>query len=176
MDKVERLSAARRSGRVSRYHCWHLLRPEGVAEHTFNMINLILILTDGRASRPLILAALTHDMGEYKVGDIPSPTKRAMDELSRNAIEMAEETAMRVIHPTLDINLTLEEQELLAFADRFDALMKCIDEILMGNTLLLPVANNYYHYILKDHPLMVDRYEVADVLKLFTELRERINV
>ena len=51
---IERLKKARASGRVGRYHTARLIHQESVAEHSFNVVNLLLLMTDMRASRNLL--------------------------------------------------------------------------------------------------------------------------
>lgn len=152
MYDYKALEALRASGAVSRFHTVRLIAPETVAEHSFNVVNLVLALTDCRASRHLILAALTHDMGEYVVGDIPSPIKRRLPEQVRAEVARAEEEAIESLHPGLaDRNilgtLTELESRILAIADVLDGLMKCIEELKMGNATITPIGLRYREYL-----------------------------
>ncbi len=147
LKTLARIHLAREAGSVKRYHTARVIQSETVAEHSFNVANLILLLTGGTCSQQLIVAALTHDMGEYHTGDIPAPTKRVMPKDVQHKIEKMEYVAVERIHPTLCIELTTDEQQLLTLCDRLDGLLKCIDEVRMGNTHVIPIGKQYCHYL-----------------------------
>lgn len=152
MSMLKRAQVARQAGNVGRYHTQSLLKPENVAQHTFNALNLLLILTNGQVSQQLVQALLTHDMGEYVTGDIPSPAKRRLDAESRDAINNLEEESMRAIHPELAIALTAYEHKLLKLADNLDGLLKCIEERRLGNRSMDICYENYKSYLLSTGP------------------------
>jgi 5'-deoxynucleotidase YfbR-like HD superfamily hydrolase len=141
------IKMAREAGAVRRYHAVRTIKEESVAEHSFNVVNLILILTEGAASRALILAGLTHDMGEYATGDIPSQVKKALPEDVRWDIQKLETDAVLRIHPNLTGGLSADEEYLLHLCDNLDGLLKCIDELKMGNQHIIPVGERYTGYL-----------------------------
>lgn len=143
---LDRAHLARRAGRVTRYHAQTLLRPENVAEHTFGLVNLLMILTERQLRPELIMAAMAHDMGEYVSGDIPSPVKRSMTDESRMAIAAMEDTAMGMIHGS-GWELSDWEYLLLKTADNLDGLLKCIEEKRMGNYTIEECGKNYAAYL-----------------------------
>lgn len=145
--KLKRIKLARTAGSVRRYHTKFLLKDEQVSTHTFNMLNTLLILTDGNVSSNLLRAALMHDMGEYVTGDIPGNTKHAMDAETQYEIEELEQRAIDAIHPYSHPELSDWERMLLKLADRLDGLLKCNEELKMGNTLLADVRANYVEYL-----------------------------
>lgn len=147
MSTVERIKAARQAGRVQRYHTLQLSRPEKVAEHSFNVFNLLMILTEGQVSRGLTLASLMHDMGEYVVGDIPSPVKKAMSEETKQAADELEEDVIDAIHPIARDKLSEDEKWLLKVCDNLDGLIKCTEELRMGNYEMIPIGKNYALYV-----------------------------
>lgn len=142
----ERIRLMRRAGAVRRYHTETVIKEETVAEHTFNVLNLVMALTQGHASRELILAALFHDMGEHKVGDLPAPTKRGLPAESRHTINEMEREAVKRIHGGIP-ELTPMEEKVLHIADRLDGLWKCIDEVRMGNRHIWAVGENCVKYL-----------------------------
>lgn len=142
-----RLRLMRDAGAVRRFHTCRIIKEDSVAEHSFNVANIVLALTRGRASRNLILAALFHDMGEYMMGDIPAPTKRLFPENVREAIEASEMEAICRIQYDVDFTISMEERAILKIADRMDGLMKCIDELRMGNRHIIPAGNNFATYM-----------------------------
>lgn len=147
ISTARRVELARQAGKVARYHARSLVRPESVAEHTFNVLNLIMIITEMRPSYRLITAALLHDMGEYATGDIPSPVKRAMDQQTLNKIEAMEWDAVKRIHPDFVDEITVTEKAILKFADNLDGLFKCCEELELGNQPMIECGENYANYV-----------------------------
>jgi len=147
---LSKIHKARDAGAIKRFHTARLIQGETVAEHSFNLVNLIMIVTNGNASRNLILAAITHDLGEYAVGDIPSPIKRALPKEVAHQIDLREEGAVQDIHPCMKgIFLAPAEAFLLSLADKLDGLLKCIDELRMGNRRITTAGDNYCNYIIE---------------------------
>lgn len=136
----EQVKLARLAGRVGRYHTRQLVRPENVAEHTFNVMNLMILLTDGIVSPRALMHALQHDMGEYKVGDVPGPSKRSY---TTGQFRVAEDQAVADIFGDGPPNLT--EWEFLVFkaADNLDGLLKCREELVLGNVDALECGRDY---------------------------------
>lgn len=145
--KLQRLIMARDAGCVTRFHTARVVHDETVAEHSFNVMNLLLVMTDGAITPALLLAALTHDMGEPMVGDIPSPVKRALPPEVGKRMEELEEEAVRAIHPRLLFTLSEEESMTLSLADKLDGLMKCRDELRLGNKGIREIGDRYIQYI-----------------------------
>lgn len=145
---MTRVDMARDAACVDRFHTARVVHDETVAEHSFNIINLLLIMTEGAASRGLILAALVHDMGEPMVGDIPSPVKRGLPPEVGKIMERMEWEAIAEIHPYAhQLNLTEEEAKLLNLADKLDGLMKCRDELRLGNKGIRFIGDRYVAYV-----------------------------
>lgn len=152
MSTLEKVRLARRAGRVNRYHGQYLSRPENVAEHTFGVLSILAIMTNGQIGHDLMLNALFHDGGEYISGDIPSPVKGAIPGLraAANAMEKVGTDATIGQLP----ELTEWEYKLLKVADNLDGLMKCTEERDLGNyTISEPyagfksVGDNYADYL-----------------------------
>lgn len=172
MNFAKQVKELRDAGIVQRFHTARVLRHESVAEHSFNVAQLVMALTCGQASRDLILAALMHDMGEYKTGDIPSPVKLRLPPEVAATMESMEVEATKELHPGAWWGLTPVEERILAIADRLDGLMKCVDELKMGNRHIIPIGNRYVGYLMRytddDNHL---RQEVAEIIHLWnTEL------
>lgn len=149
MDQVQRIHQARLASKVRRFHTCVVSKEESVGEHSLNVANLVLILTDGQASKDLIVAAMTHDMGEAMTGDIPSPVKRQLGAEVSGLINEMENRAIIRIHPYLsDLKLSEEEHTILKVADNLDGLMKCLDELYLGNRHIIGVGLNYCSYLM----------------------------
>lgn len=145
---IDKIRAARRAGRVGRYHTHQLLHREDVAQHTFNVMNLLLTLCHGNVSQNLLLAALMHDQGEYCTGDIPSPIKRQLDDESKSRIHDMEYAGVSFIHHRGFPELTEWEAKLLKLADNLDGWLKTNEEVKLGNDDIRDVRTTYALYIL----------------------------
>lgn len=143
----QKIKAARKAGRVVRYHNRETIRTEDVAQHTFNMMNLIMIMTHGTPSLNLLKAALLHDQGEYVVGDIPSPIKRLLG--SYHDLDAMEEQGVNFIHHKGIPHLTEWERKLLKVSDNLDGLLRCIEELKLGNDDMREVGATYKAYLEK---------------------------
>lgn len=156
---VEKINKSRAAGKVQRFHTLDLIRRQDVAQHSFNVANIVRLLG---GSKDTILAALYHDMGEHNVGDIPSPTKRGMNEESREHVENLENEGMAmcgitsVTFPTGEVQLGL-----LKLADNLDGLMLCIEELQRGNIDIITCGCRYAQYCCENRELarqVVDYY------------------
>ncbi len=146
MSKLSRIDKARHAGSVMRYHTSPLQVPESVGHHTFNLINLILILTDGKASRNLLINALAHDMGEYVTGDLPSPIKQGLPVETMHLLIEIEAAAIEEIHP-MEFPMSVEDLTILRLCDNLDGLLKCRDELYRGNRVVVGIGDRYREYI-----------------------------
>lgn len=123
---------AYRAGKVNRIHTEPGLHQENLAEHSHG-VAMCLILLHPDPHGPLLKAALLHDLGEYKTGDLPSPTKKATPEVSDWCDKVQEEflSSLGIRYPEL------HEQDKLALhiADKFDFAMWSYYEWLRGSKL-----------------------------------------
>lgn len=77
----------RAAGSVRRYHTWAVIKDQTVAEHTWQILRILLTIWP-TAPRNLLVYGLVHDMGEMS-GDIQFPFKLMFNEL-RQGSEKAE--------------------------------------------------------------------------------------
>ena len=128
-----------------RFHTVDTLRAQTIAQHSFGVAWLCVLLSESPASSDLILAALSHDLAEHKVGDVPSPTKRALRETG-DALEIHEEGFLRDVN--LFYFLTEKEKTILKMADILDGMLFCLRERQLGNSLphIKEVYSNYLRY------------------------------
>lgn len=160
---ITRLRAVLKGGRVRRFHTHTLLKCEDVAAHSFYVAWFVELLTDGKASKEMLLAALAHDLAEQEIGDVPSPTKRKLPEFK--SMEQAFDRAH-----SFDYVLNQPERRVLKLADCFAGMVKCIQEKQLGNSTLWDVFATYYEYALcealtTDEKLMLNYFtaEFQDV-------------
>jgi len=130
---------------VTRYHSVPTIRQTNIAEHSFNVINLVLYLTRGNASNALIRVALLHDIAEVTTGDIPAPLKRVTN------IKADLEDFERDLHQEHEFphvsELSEEEQIILKYADCYEGLLYTLEECDMGNKMILPVMKRWVEYL-----------------------------
>lgn len=127
---------------VVRYHTVTTLQRETVGHHSHGVACLALMI-DPHASRPLLLAALFHDLAEHQTGDIPSPAKREygigdqVDKLERRLMLEA-----GVVFP----ELSPEDARTLKLADIAHGALFCLREMSLGNRRMRAVYDRYMSY------------------------------
>lgn len=117
MDPLFRLYDA---GRVRRYHTiadYTGVPQQNLADHSWGVALFAEALAKHSGLEPsarLILAALTHDLAEYLVADVPAPVKWKYPRL-RAALKEAEEAAGEALG--IDNEVTTLESDILRWAD-----------------------------------------------------------
>lgn len=110
------------AGFTARWHAgesapWLARSGDRVDGHGGRMAVLALHFWGGSASRDLIAACVTHDLGEIVTGDVPKGAKANV--ALREVLDAAEGAALD--HMRLRINLIAFDQARLKFLDRLDA-------------------------------------------------------
>lgn len=144
-EEVVIARAVREGFRVKRYHTEELISEETVGEHTAGVLALCLVLTDGQASRNLLIQALFHDLAERRTGDVPYPVKRDNPDLKSLLVNL-EEAYLEEIFPPLP-TISLEDELLLKAADMLQLCYKARAEINMGNNLARSILSNGVRYL-----------------------------
>src|SRR5579859_4805294 len=152
-----RLLFMRRGAETERFHTVPTLRNETVGHHSFGVAWFCWLLTpNNQPSRDLLLAAMAHDLPEWKTGDIPAPSKRHLK--IRDQVQAMEEELMKELKLPLPV-LSELERRLLAMADIMDGLMACVRERQMGNRLIHEAWLNFSRYLLEEVGLQADTIE-----------------
>lgn len=125
----------RAAGEVLRYHTWRTIRRQNVAEHTWQIMRILLTVWPA-APRNVIVHALIHDMGEM-AGDIQFPFKLLYPDLKRGA-DQAENHVRRRQQEALgapDVRHPLSPFERLVFkaCDNLEMYEFGMVELNMGN-------------------------------------------
>lgn len=134
---AQRLMYAYRASHVKRWHCQgHMIRSEDVGKHS-HLVAQILLICHPDPSRNLLAAALVHDLGELRGGDVPRYAKRFQiegltigsghdllehEELEKYGLAQWEDT------------LNTEERMWLNAADAAAAWFVIYDNIVAGNS------------------------------------------
>ena len=132
-SKAERIVAVREGGWTDRMHASLKQRRYSVAEHSWNVVNLILLLFPHDVTVHLLKAAQWHDVPERWTGDSPAPAKRdrSNGELSR-VLHALEGRIKKILG--LNVDLTMRERKILAICDMFEFVIWCEEEAGLGNT------------------------------------------
>ena len=130
---------------VRRFHTVPTVQVNTVGHHSHGVAMLAWGITQGQASAALLMAALTHDLGEQVIGDIPSPTKRALGPIGMEAINEMEDRTLRSAGYAFP--LTAVENNILKLADCLDGMLFCIGERILGNRNIEVVFIRFASYI-----------------------------
>lgn len=136
---------------IPRWTMMYNVRTESLYEHTAEVAVLAHALAAIENSRfggsvdagKCVLLALYHDMSEILTGDLPTPVKYH-DEKLRDAYKQVEREANERLLQKLPENLQGEyaplllaeesvETKFVKAADKLSALIKCVEELKMGN-------------------------------------------
>lgn len=135
-----------KGGEVKRFHTIKTIQEETNGHHSFLVAMLCELLSPGRPT--LLLAALTHDLAEHIVGDVPSPVKS----LAGAEIAALENSKLVEVNLYYEKGLTQEERRTLTLADRLAGLIFCRRELRMGNVLIVDCHHNYYELVKSMEP------------------------
>jgi 5'-deoxynucleotidase YfbR-like HD superfamily hydrolase len=129
---------------VERYHVVYTIQRQNIGDHSFGVAWGCWLLTGGAPSANLLMAALSHDIAEHEVGDVPATTKRRLK--LRELLHEYETEVARATLPMVHGALTVEEEHVLALADSLDGLMFCYRELRLGNTRVVTPFHNFASY------------------------------
>ena len=116
------------SGNVVRFHSQIGMDKQKNSEHQWEVALILQYIYPG-CSKPLLLAALTHDAAEYYTGDIPFPVKQANPEL-KNVLERMEQDWEK--RNGVHFNLHAEEKDFLKIADTLSGMFYCVQQAREG--------------------------------------------
>jgi 5'-deoxynucleotidase YfbR-like HD superfamily hydrolase len=150
----------RHGAAVKRYHAVHTLQQQTVGAHSAGVAYFCLLVV-GRPTPQLLLAALTHDLAEQYIGDVPGHTKHDIAGVGA-ALEQAEQRILNQYGCKFD--LTDYERDVLRFADCAEGFLTCIGERRMGNRDITEVGVKYRHF-LEQFPKDASMYDVFHELR-----------
>jgi 5'-deoxynucleotidase YfbR-like HD superfamily hydrolase len=145
---------------VKRFHTIRTVGIETVGHHSF-LVAMLCRMLSTNCTNTLLLAALTHDLAESVIGDVPAPIK-AKTALGKTEEEILADTGLEYV--TL---LTTEERRILTLADRLAGLIFCRQEIGVGNTLIRPCLYNYSELIGDMAPFSDEEIRVIEAVRSF---------
>lgn len=134
--------------RMKYIHRWGLMRnarQENLCEHTLDVTYIAhaLALLSGVDPAKAVLCSLYHDCTEIITGDLPTPVKYYDDEIRRSYRRIEDSAGERLLsalpktlakeYRPLMLDVDPETRRIVKAADKLSALIKCIEEIRMGN-------------------------------------------
>jgi 5'-deoxynucleotidase YfbR-like HD superfamily hydrolase len=138
----DKLQFIQEGGAVQRFHVRPGVTVNTDAEHSWGVAMLCCLLSSAPGpSATLLLAALTHDLGEQYVGDTPAPAKWASG--TAEALEKAENDVLAHYELSFQPYLSKYELRLLKMADALDGMLHCCREAALGNRTVSPI---YYKW------------------------------
>lgn len=139
-----------RAGKVKRYHTEDLLRDQTVAEHSWGVLLLVLLLGGDEITGSLLQAAALHDCHEKFFGDIPAPAKWSNPEFAKMIKEVEEYyDTMTGIQPLMN-SLTEEQRKILKSADMLEMALYILEERIKGNTNADVIFWNILQFCIED--------------------------
>jgi 5'-deoxynucleotidase YfbR-like HD superfamily hydrolase len=174
---IDQLNFLYEAGVTRRFHTVPVLRSQNIADHSWHVTMLAHILygQDEPGLTPtFLMACMTHDMAECRVGDLPAPAKRTMDERLDITYQGAE-TTFRTAWGDMEEELlaefqmdwakflTEEEKRRLKVCDALEGLFYCISERRLGNQSIGACFNNFSNYVgelLEDYDLPINKTDL----------------
>lgn len=170
----------RAAGHVVRYHTWPHVRAQTVAEHSWQLARLLLMVWP-LAPNHLVVEALFHDIGERVTGDLPYPTKANDNELKMR-MNQAESTARRqMVHawgaPCLFdmLGLTTDEQTYLKLLEFVEMWEWALDEIALGNKNAVLIRDRCADGVLATLKKLGDDKHITFVAGVVNYVRRRVD-
>ena len=151
----------RMAGRIRRLHIKPMNGDEqNIAAHSWGVAMILLDLFPC-VSRSCLVFALRHDVPEIVTGDVPANVKWQHPGL-QDTLEWIEEGFLERMGWPTDLKDQHEEKTYIRIADRVELLFYCLEQIYMGNLLLIDVFENVREK-LNDDLLKLNPSQAVDV-------------
>ena len=162
-------------GAVKRYHAKNTIQQETVGLHSYQVAWLIDYLMEDSPRKAIVLmAGLQHDITEAVTGDMPGPTKAALN--SKGDFSRLENKTLEDFgHRNYVEELLIEELRVLSLADYAAGLLFCIQERNMGNKFMVECYDNYMKVIDRLLNIRCSAKE-ADLVQFLTRKWKEANV
>lgn len=130
MHTIDWIDVCMKAGQVRRFHIHPTIGQETVAEHTYGVAMLVLMLTNRKASAALLRAALYHDIPEIETSDVPFTVKASFP-IVKCSLEVLEEEFLTKWDMIIDLNEA--DKLVLKWADMLQLLFYCKQQRELGN-------------------------------------------
>lgn len=176
MNIVDKILALREGGQTQRCHTMQSVGPYNVAVHSFNALNLLLLLYPTIPSIHLIRAVLWHDIPERWTGDVPAPAKWHSPELKKILDELEMKVIKKLGIEECFENLTPEENKWLHGVDLLELYLFVLEQLEVGNKFVIPMKRrilSLFNEKRQSYPPQIIELVFNEVLvKRFCELDE----
>lgn len=133
---------ARLAGRVARYHTWPHIKEQSVAEHSWQLLRILLVIWP-TAPAHVLAYIVRHDCGELTTGDAPYPVKAnnpvlgaEMNRIEEEGLQLQIDAGFLYLGPDVD----LDEKWAVKLAEFIEMWEWGAEELLMGNQFARLVA------------------------------------
>lgn len=133
---------ARLAGRVLRWHTWPHLREQTVAEHSWQLLRILLCIWPTVPAN-VMGYVVRHDCGEIKTGDAPYPVKADNKDIAIGMNRVEEESLLEQVAAgflILGPDVTDDEKWVVKLAEFIEMWEWGAEELLMGNQFARLVA------------------------------------
>lgn len=149
------------AGETKRFHTFPVLRTQNIAAHSWHVAMLLYLIYGQQEPgiRPaLLMAALLHDAAEFKVGDLPAPAKRTMNDRLPGLVthggksfkqhwDDMEQSILAEVNLDFDKFLTPDEVLQLKLCDSLEGMFYCANERSLGNQRISECFYNFDTYV-----------------------------
>lgn len=140
----------RRAYEVRRYHTHPHIRNQSVGEHSAQLWRILRAIWP-TAPAHVLDHAMTHDIGEVAVGDVPYPTKKRNPVLAEMLDKMEQETHLMLCLPwnfPSPSKLTTEEYAIFKLAEYIEMWEYGLGELTLGNQGARLIAERMHEQII----------------------------
>jgi hypothetical protein len=130
---------SRFAGTVQRYHTWPTLKPQSIAEHSWQVMRIYWHIW-GEMPPNISTYLLWHDAGEIQGGDSPFAGKRRSTDL-KHALDTLEQISLIEMGGPTRFGLCHKEKIRCKLCDLIEMLEYGLVERAMGNLWGLPIIN-----------------------------------
>ena len=178
---------------INRWGLMHNSRYESLSEHSFEtayianaLANIENEMFGGKYDvNRITVCALFHDSAEIITGDMPTPVKyksRQMTGVYADAEDAAKETLLSALSPELsgiykeylDFDKT-DDYKIVKAADKLSALIKCTEELNIGNRDFLSAEKTIRENLEKSELLSV-KYFLENILPHYSKTLDELSV
>jgi 5'-deoxynucleotidase YfbR-like HD superfamily hydrolase len=141
------------AGATQRFHTIPTITSQNIADHSWHVTMLGHMLygqDEPGLTMPFLMACLTHDMAECRVGDIPAPAKRNMTAHFhdfRNKWGEMEQELLSDFAMDWEKFLSEEEKRRLKICDALEGMAYCVKERMLGNKVIAHAFMNFQNYV-----------------------------
>jgi len=167
---IKNIGIYRDGFRIERLHTIPHSIPYSNGHHSANaaMIGYELCKKNNYRTENVVLALLVHDIHEQHTGDIPAPTKRYSDKLKTELTRMEQdwESDNNIPNPPL----SAVEIDIVKASDTIELGLHCLDELQMGNRMLLSCLKNVIAYL---EPYIDRLYGIKSIIDIFIKIHQK---